>query len=357
MSEEDISITSSITDGSVSLEPVPDTTDFCGIGDSGSRGVNWFFTLHDPTPDDETRLKSSFAERCEFAVFQHEQCPSSGRIHLQGCIRLKQRTRFLEVKRVVFGTSRVNIQPVRHFNKAVEYCRKERTRVPGTLPWSFGDAPVTQGKRTDLMAIAEAVKSKRSIAEIASQFPAEFIKYHRGISALEGALVQHRDWKTEVFWLYGRTGTGKSTFAHKNAPTAYCKMSGNKWFDGYNGEADVIIDDFRPTSDFRFELMLQLCDRFRLMVEVKGGSRQFCAKRIFITCPENPVQLWKLVTDERLDQLLRRITECREFTVGGDENGRLVEPSEMQLWLQQLHEERAAKAEVYDGRWDHKRFG
>lgn len=43
-------------------------------------------------------------------------------------------------------------------------------------------------------------------------------------------------------WVWGPSRTGKSTWARENFPDAYHKLQ-NKWFDGYNREKAIILDD------------------------------------------------------------------------------------------------------------------
>jgi hypothetical protein len=52
-----------------------------------------------------------------------------------------------------------------------------------------------------------------------------------------------------------------------------------------------------------------------MQVEAKGSSVEFVAKRIFITCPKNPTDMWLSRSEEDMAQLTRRITEVKHFAV------------------------------------------
>lgn len=138
------------------------------------------------------------------------------------------------------------------------------------------------------------------------------ILFNRGINFLISQQQKSRDFVTEVYWFYGPTGSGKTRAASCACPDAYWKANNNRWWDGYEAHEDVIIDDYR-TSFCPFSELLRLFDRYPFQVEVKGGTREFVARRVYVTTPKNPRDTWSLRSDEDLGQLLRRIHEVRHF--------------------------------------------
>lgn len=124
-----------------------------------------------------------------------------------------------------------------------------------------------------------------------------------------------------VRWYWGPTGTKKSFTAHTEA--AECdglvyraegpaRKGGQWWWPGFDGHRCVIVDDFRPAW-CSLDKLLRLLDRYGCIVECKGGSRQFRAQEIWITCPKHPEECY-LDCGEDVAQLLRRITIIKEFT-------------------------------------------
>jgi hypothetical protein len=149
--------------------------------------------------------------------------------------------------------------------------------------------------------------------DLAEELPEQFIKYHRGIERCIQTRGSSRNFKTKVFWYYGATGTGKSRAACDEAPCAYWKDPSHHWWDGYEYQEDVIIDDYR--ADYcKFSALLRLFDRYPLQIQVKGGTRDFVAKRIFITAPKRPDVIWENRTEEDLAQLMRRIEVIKHFS-------------------------------------------
>lgn len=121
----------------------------------------------------------------------------------------------------------------------------------------------------------------------------------------------------EVLWYWGATGTGKSRAAAADAAERGHGLDdvfwhpGGKWWDGYDRQAVVILDDFRP-GNWKFAYLLRVLDRYPMRVEVKGGFRQLDSPLIIISCPKHPAECY-LDSGEDLEQLLRRITTIREF--------------------------------------------
>lgn len=183
--------------------------------------------------------------------------------------------------------------------------------------------PPAQGNRTDIHEVTDQLRAGVTLAQlIRDDFCVDqVVKYHRGLQLVEAACQEPRRFKTEVWWLFGPTGSGKSRWAWDQAPEAYSKPGGSKWWCGYHGQEDVIFDDFRPSKEMPFEYLLNLLDRYPMQVEPKGFNVQFRAKRLFITTPKGPKETfehWEWLGQENLDQLRRRIEHVIEFPQMGD---------------------------------------
>lgn len=273
----------------------------------GSKTRNYCFTLNNPTV-----LEIELIKNYEVKYQCHqEEIGAEGTRHLQGYVQF---------------TNPVGLQGARrfslraHFERArgtplqcIEYCSKPESAVPGTF-WETGTRPTGQGARSDLAAVVAAVKSGASNAQVVEDFGEQFVKFHRGLQTLRYVISAKRDFKTTVKWWHGSTGSGKSRAAFDENPDAYWKDPCNKWWDGYDGEECVVIDDYR--RDFcTFSALLRLFDRYPLRLESKGGTISFLARTLIITTPKSPTMTWEGRSDEDIEQLTRRIDEVKEFRV------------------------------------------
>ena len=113
------------------------------------------------------------------------------------------------------------------------------------------------------------------------------------------------------FFFYGKTGSGKTRTAFEELPKIYTPLS-YKWWEGYEGQTEVLIDDFR--KDWcKFHELLKLLDRYPFKVEAKGSHHQLMATTIIITAPYPPQYMYD--TREDIEQLLRRIRVVQEFPI------------------------------------------
>ncbi|UPW41433.1 replication associated protein [Dipodfec virus UA04Rod_4537] len=265
----------------------------------------WCFTINNYSPEEEEAVKQ-LAGDCKYLICGRE-VGENGTPHLQGYCNLRRTCRMGALKARLGGRG--------HFEAARgddsqnrDYCAKGGDILveSGELQW--------KGKRNDLHAAVEKLKASRSLSQVAQEHPETFVKYHRGLAALllmSPDMTTPRNWKTEVHVYTGPPGCGKSKLVHERAPSGYWKPRG-KWWDGYDGHEDVILDDFYGWLPF--DDMLRLCDRYPLRVETKGGTVNFVGKRILITSNRLPHE-WYSDDISNKEALYRRLTTVVVFEI------------------------------------------
>lgn len=264
---------------------------------------NYVFTINNPTDDD---LPSLDWKNAQYIVYQLEE-GDNGTPHYQGYVQFKAKMRISALKKI---NPRAHWEPRKGTHQqARDYCMKEEGRLAD--PVELGETK-TQGARNDIEAAMLMARDLTvPMKELVEELPCEYFKYHKAIDKVRAMYVPDRDWKTEIYWFHGPTGTGKSRKAFEITDDPYVhNMSSGKWFDGYSGQPDVIFDDMRKDT-FKFHELLRLFDRYKMTVEVKGATVSWCPKRIIVTTCYPPTQMYE--NREDIQQLLRRIEHVEVF--------------------------------------------
>lgn len=280
-----------------------------------SKATRFTFTLNNYLPLDVAILTADNSQHFKYLCFG-EEVGEQGTPHLQGYVEFLNGNR-LRITAVASKLLALGLSSQPHVEIAkgtgqqnVTYCSKD-----GKF-FEQGTKPSGQGKRTDLDVVCAAISDGDSMAELIEKFPSQVVKFRGGLEFLINAKNPRRFFKTEVWWLWGPTGSGKSRHAWDLAPTAYMKCSTHKWWSGYIGQDAVIIDDYRPSKDMPFNFMLNLFDRYPLSVETKGSMVEFTSKVIYVTSPYSPEltcdHLEWLGTEQKA-QFLRRIDHVVQF--------------------------------------------
>lgn len=280
--------------------------------------VAYCFTWNNYVDDLIDTFKEWLKEHCKYACFQKEVCPSTGTPHLQGYMNLKKKVRTQTLQNTLLGLLNTKIGLLWANGTAEEnltYCSKPN----GLELFQCGEIKVTgQGSRTDLKEVVGKIKNKRPLIEIADEHSETWIRNHRGITSLYNMLDQQSEEREmDVVLFFGDAGTGKSTKARRYAKlygknyTLGVPSGGQIWFDGYNGEDSLIIDEFKgwiaPTY------LNQLLDNYKVKLPIKGGFVNAKFTHVFITSNYPPEEWWcdKVIWNRQ--SLLRRITSIYEF--------------------------------------------
>lgn len=276
---------------------------------------NWCFTWNNPSlaPDELLQCLPTWPH-LRYIVWQEER-GENGTRHYQGYSEWLKAMTVAGLSKLMPGS---HWEPRRGTQKqAKDYCTKFDTRVAG--PWEYGEpASITQGNRSDLVEVAETLRTTKSLAETAMAHPATFIKYSNGLNRYKSLLckpVRNNEDPFDVYLLIGLPGTGKSRWAREQYEHLYVKPVSSEWFDGLDAEDTVLFDDFGGrSSKIGLTSLLQLLDRYPLQVAVKGGFTWYCPRRVIITTNIHPDK-WYDYSERRAhyQALVRRITKVKYF--------------------------------------------
>jgi len=263
-----------------------------------SRAKNWCITLNNP----EGQCLEFKEDIMQFLICGLEK-GEKGTQHLQGYVQFKSRLRLNQVK-VIWPRAHLEVAKGKP-SQNVTYCSKEKhVHQHGTLQQG-------QGTRNDLNELKNIIDASGSWDAIREHNYGASIRYRRALQQDIRDQRKHRQWETKLYIHWGDTGTGKSRYCHENFPNAFWKTRG-EWWDGYEGQEIVIIDEFYgwlPIGD-----LLRLADRYPMLVPVKGGFEKFVAKEIHITSNKPWEEWWPNVTNERvLSAFKRRIIKSTQY--------------------------------------------
>lgn len=176
------------------------------------------------------------------------------------------------------------------------YTSKQKGRVDG--PWELG-TPSKPGP-------VKGTMRKRAFQELDEHgYSATVQKHPELMAAVPGwlakdyvslMLLERRKQKgyvpPKILVIFGDTGEGKTQLAYEMYPKLYrisCKEK-DIWWDGYNGEKHILLDDFY--GQIKYSDMLQLLDGYMNRVQVKGGFTYLDNDVWIITSNKAPWEWW-----------------------------------------------------------------
>jgi len=262
------------------------------------QGIFWLLTVPHPNEICSKLESGTLVEELVWAKGQLEKGKEGGYLHYQIIVGFRKKVSLTGVKRVFGGKIHAELS---RSEAAEAYCHKEDTREGN--PFELGAKPIRRNSRTDWEAVWTAAKSG-DLESIPANVRVVSYRTLRAIGSDYATCVGMQR-TTYVFW--GSTGTGKSHRAWNEAGEgAYSKCPRSKFWDGYQNQSNIVVDEFRGGIDVSH--LLRWTDRYPVRVEIKGSSRPLNAERIWITSNVNPLDWYPELDVMTKEALMRRLT-------------------------------------------------
>ncbi len=240
----------------------------------GPRGRNWCFTAYDPatdrfgTPSEWAQgyLRQLHSRSGGYVVGQLEKCPDTDRLHIQGFVQLPERKRFSQVKGLC--PTECHLELAKAPKQALAYCKKADSRVDG--PWSHGEEPKFQGRRSDLGRLySQVLDNGQSPTDLLlnPDFGPTCMRNYKAVRILHRAVDKRRRleriatavaaglsplFPPRTQWIVGPTDIRKTSSIVAKHLVVYTpsltKDGDSYWFDQYDGEKVLLLDEFNPNQ-------------------------------------------------------------------------------------------------------------
>lgn len=264
-----------------------------------SRHRGWCFTINNFTPADKFAVNSLFKD-VKYGICGEEYGEQCETPHLQGYVTMKNAVGLATMRKHLTRAHLTVANGTEDQNR--EYCKKQNNGVIEVGQIS------EQGKRNDIIKITKLIKNGEiDLITLMFDYPLEYVKYSRSFEKMFNAVATARSVPPEVHWRWGLAGTGKTRYCVEKHADHYIK-DGTSWWDNYQTQEAIIIDDFENSIPFR--ILLRMLDRYSYQGQIKGGYVQINSPYIYITCEFPPEHYW---SGNELAQIKRRLTSVIEI--------------------------------------------
>lgn len=215
-------------------------------------------------------------EKLDFIKGQLEKGEESGYLHWQVVVGFNKKVRQQAVK-TLFGEG-IHCELTRSA-AADKYCFKDETSISGTR-FELGTKVLNRNTKEFWKQVKDNAKAGK-LDEIDESV---YITHYRTLKLIAKDHMAKPDDADDVtgIWIWGPPGVGKSRKARADYPNAYLKPC-NKWWDGYQNEEFVLIDDLDKNHKVLGHHLKIWADRYSFIGEAKGTSLPIRPKKIVVT--------------------------------------------------------------------------
>lgn len=269
------------------------------------RGRSWVFTINNFDSSDLDKLT---ALDCQYLIYGFER-GSAGTPHLQGFVHFAnartRRSLAANLPRAYLDKRRGTVQ------QAIDYCKKDGVFIERGTPPIDQETALLLGRQRANETHREIISraEKGDFEWIKQNYPAVWIARMPSLRSMFKPPTAILDGDLLHEWWYGPTGCGKSSTVWGLYPTHYQKQL-NKWWDGYDSEAVVVIEEWSPKNEISGSQLKIWADRYPFPGQIKGGTLQRARPQKIIVLSNYSIAECFTESQDR-DPILRRFTQIR----------------------------------------------
>ena len=303
---------------------------------TNSQSRKWNITINNPQicELDSERIREILNLFSPDYYCMADEIATTGTYHTHIFLYSKSPIRFETIKRrfptahieKALGTAYANREYIQKSGKW-ENSEKAETSVEGTF-YEFGEIPSEPEEHDPKMhKLIQEIKAGLSTTEIIERNPSLALRT-REIDALRDKLTydQHKDKNrtVEVIYLFGASGTGKTSSIYKNHPASeICRITDygrrdSTRFDAYHGQDVLVFEEFN--SQIPIETMLNYLDVYPLHLPARYSDKLACYTKVYITSNLPLHEQYKAEQESRPETwnaFLRRISKVYAFDADG----------------------------------------
>jgi len=167
-------------------------------------------------------------------------------------------------------------EPTKSRAAAIRYCKKD-----GDFITNLNEETILSPQNKRAKFVHDVLK-KKSVTQMIEDGDIHFAQAKAATYAKQLLGKHYEHTGVRGVWIQGRPGVGKTHKARNDyGDDLYIKPM-NKWWDGYNGQAVVILDDFEKSCGPMLGHYLKIwADKWSCTGEIKGGQ-VFLEHKFFI---------------------------------------------------------------------------
>lgn len=247
---------------------------------------------------------------CRYVCYGKEVAPETGTPHLQGFISFRNAKVLSAVRRLLPGVHLSVARGTAEQNRT--YCSKDGDFFErGDLPQSPSEQGAVERARWDLAWTNAKTGNFEDI-------PADIrIRCYTSLRRIRADYMPRPVCLTTTcgIWLFGESGSGKTRTVLNSYPEAYIKPR-NNWWDGYQEEKVVLLDDVDKYDVALGGKLKHWADFCPFIAECKGASMRIRPEKLIVTSQYRIEDIWNdSETREALNRRFKFIKKDKNINI------------------------------------------